>query len=197
MIFDVKTVSAKIGYKAKPPVNTYSIPMRLMELGYKNYKDYLRSDHWQSFRKRFFSESAICKRLTIKFGRPVCQYCHSGRNLNIHHRTYKRLGGERLSDVVLVCQDCHKRIHDFNKTSRKGLWSATSRVGRKQKKLKLKKDTPSIRRWICPSCKKFMYLDRFDNFVLHGNPKNRCPMSGKTNRNNCTNKEPYEIFSAN
>lgn len=45
------------------------------------------------------------------------------------------MGAERLDDVVLICKDCHDAAHERNKKfKRKGLWNATSRVGRKVKK---------------------------------------------------------------
>jgi hypothetical protein len=35
----------------------------------------------------------------------------------LHHRTYTRLGIERLTDVIPLCRPCHKKIHDFEKIS--------------------------------------------------------------------------------
>lgn len=29
----------------------------------------------------------------------------------MHHKTYKRLGKERLTDLILLCEDCHLELH--------------------------------------------------------------------------------------
>jgi len=36
-----------------------------------------------------------------------CQVCNSIKNLEIHHKKYTK----KLSDCMLLCQDCHKKIH--------------------------------------------------------------------------------------
>ena len=39
----------------------------------------------------------------------VCQRCGEGSaRLEVHHLTYERFGHERLADLKLLCQDCHK-----------------------------------------------------------------------------------------
>jgi len=117
--------------------STSSIPARLKLLGFANYREYLDSEHWQEFRKKFFSKSAVCKNLRSKFGELRCQFCHKSAVLHLHHRTYKRLGAEHLSDVVLICADCHQKSHERHKLNpRNGLWSATNQVGRKKRKIR-------------------------------------------------------------
>lgn len=110
---------------------TSSIGARLKILGYPNYQEYLRSEHWQEFRRRFFRESAVAKNLRLKFGELRCQFCTKSAVLHLHHKTYKRLGAEWLSDVVLICEQCHTASHARHRTDpRKGLWAATKRVGK-------------------------------------------------------------------
>ena len=41
-----------------------------------------------------------------------CQTCLNDSNLNVHHRTYERLGQEHPADLILLCQECHHLIHD-------------------------------------------------------------------------------------
>ena len=37
-----------------------------------------------------------------------CQKCgHGSARLEVHHINYERLGDERLSDLMLLCPDCH------------------------------------------------------------------------------------------
>lgn len=123
------------------PLTTINVMMSttFKDLGYASYCDYLRSEHWQSFRKRFFSTSAIARKLRQRFGELRCQFCFASGVLHLHHRTYKRLGKERLDDVVLICADCHNEAHKrHEKRKDKGLWSATKRT-RKQKRRQLRR----------------------------------------------------------
>lgn len=67
-----------------------------------SYFQYLRSEHWKIIKRRFY------KRLNFK---NQCEACKSRRKLNVHHKTYERIGMERLSDLCLLCRSCHKRVH--------------------------------------------------------------------------------------
>jgi 5-methylcytosine-specific restriction endonuclease McrA len=41
-----------------------------------------------------------------------CQLCYTDkRPLDAHHRTYIRLGRERLTDLTICCRDCHEQYH--------------------------------------------------------------------------------------
>ena len=54
-----------------------------------------------------------------EYGFLVCEFCKCGnRQLNVHHRTYKRLGMEWLMDVNLLCNDCHLLIHTLPRSGR-------------------------------------------------------------------------------
>lgn len=64
------------------------------------YRTYLRSEGWQRTRERKFEQA----------GRE-CVVCASASKLQIHHRTYARLGRERLEDLVVLCDDCHATYH--------------------------------------------------------------------------------------
>lgn len=69
----------------------------------KNYQLYLQSRHWRDIRARYY-----------KSGRPKeCYVCGSKEQLHLHHRTYKRVGRERLKDLILLCKDCHGDLHDW------------------------------------------------------------------------------------
>jgi hypothetical protein len=61
------------------------------------YLAYLRSPQWQDFR-----EEALAH-----YGRK-CHWCDSGRRLQVHHLTYRRLGHEHISDVRVMCAKCHR-----------------------------------------------------------------------------------------
>jgi 5-methylcytosine-specific restriction endonuclease McrA len=103
--------------------------MNYHKLGFNSYSEYLSSNHWRELRTRFYL-SKLVNRIN---GCICCTYCSkSGIKLNLHHRTYKRLGKERLNDLVLICDDCHDRIHKAFKG--KGLWGLTSKIGRRIRK---------------------------------------------------------------
>lgn len=85
-------------YNGKTDASTIS--GRLRDLGYSTYADYLASDHWQNVRRRYRESD-----------RP--QRCSCGAaGHSLHHLTYERLGRERLADLELVCDACHRRRHD-------------------------------------------------------------------------------------
>jgi hypothetical protein len=89
--------------RKRPADGPGSIGGHLRRLGYPvgaNYADYLASEHWKKTRKRYFASRATAQQ---------CACGNPGRAL--HHKTYVRLGAERLSDLELVCDDCHKALH--------------------------------------------------------------------------------------
>lgn len=64
------------------------------------YVLYLRSPIWR-----------LRRRLWILQAGGRCERCRSRRRLTIHHRSYRRLGHERRTDVTVLCWDCHRREH--------------------------------------------------------------------------------------
>gem|GEM_PF-4331542 len=32
--------------------------------------------------------------------------------LNLHHKTYERIGNEKIRDLVCLCQQCHHKLHE-------------------------------------------------------------------------------------
>ncbi len=43
---------------------------------------------------------------------PICQKCEFPHELNVHHRTYERLGQEKIpDDLIVLCRSCHSREH--------------------------------------------------------------------------------------
>jgi len=73
-----------------------------------NYQSYLQSQHWQNFRKLFYS-----KTFRKRFHKScVCCLLPDGP-FDLHHRTYQRIGRELLHDVIPVCRKCHDAIHKY------------------------------------------------------------------------------------
>ncbi|MFA5014813.1 MAG: HNH endonuclease signature motif containing protein [Actinomycetota bacterium] len=71
------------------------------QLGFKSYEEYLKSDIWKTNRDRFLN--------TIE--NKCCVVCLSTIKINVHHRTYKNLGDEKINDLVILCQSCHRKFH--------------------------------------------------------------------------------------
>jgi len=92
-----------------------------------NYYKYIQSDRWQEKRSQYYSSKM--NNLFSMNGSWKCICCmKSNIPLDLHHRTYKRLGNERLLDLVTVCRECHEMIHEHyknDKSTRRSLWKST------------------------------------------------------------------------
>lgn len=83
-----------------PPGRDWISGPTYAHLGFKSYDAYLRSKHWRAVRKRW-----------IDAGRPQCCSVCGSEKYQLHHRTYERLGRERLDDLVALCGGHHKAAH--------------------------------------------------------------------------------------
>ena len=72
-----------------------------------DYRTYLESDAWQRQR-----------RSALLFARNRCQVCNKSGRLDVHHRTYERLGDERPADLIVLCRDCHRLFHKARRLPR-------------------------------------------------------------------------------
>ena len=66
-----------------------------------DYQAYMGSEEW---RKR-------ADRVLI-FWKNACAICSTTKCLHVHHRTYERLGDELLTDLLPLCENCHKLFHE-------------------------------------------------------------------------------------
>lgn len=69
------------------------------------YQLYLKTPHWQKLRRKKL------KQVNWK-----CESCKSSieyRQLEVHHLTYIRKGKEKLSDLQVLCSNCHKKAHNL------------------------------------------------------------------------------------
>ena len=72
------------------------------KLKWKSYKQYLKSDAWKIKRDK-----------VIKRANSWCEICKVKRAWQVHHKTYKRIFRERLSDLIATCETCHKAEHNL------------------------------------------------------------------------------------
>lgn len=72
------------------------------EMNKQEYKNYLTSPSWKKTRRKALERSGY-----------RCQVCNAANTqLDVHHRTYDRLGHEFDSDLTVLCNDCHSKFHD-------------------------------------------------------------------------------------
>ena len=66
------------------------------------YNAYIKSAQWRNIRA-----------MLIKDASNQCSKCkalgYSSRPLEIHHKTYERLGRESLNDLEVLCKSCHEQ----------------------------------------------------------------------------------------
>lgn len=72
---------------------------------YSTYKDQLTDPKWKAFREFVF-----------KVRGKECEVCESKSNLQVHHTHYNK-GAKAweytCNDVMVVCRECHKKIHEL------------------------------------------------------------------------------------
>lgn len=67
----------------------------------RTYQEYLSSRHWESLKQTYRQAKFSCE----------CYACNSKNNLNLHHKSYDRIGNERLQDLIYLCKSCHGEVH--------------------------------------------------------------------------------------
>lgn len=71
------------------------------------YGRFINSPEWKAIRQRAFA----------KHGRK-CQRCPATTRLHVHHLTYLRFGGdERMEDLAILCEACHREAHGMRPLS--------------------------------------------------------------------------------
>jgi hypothetical protein len=90
----------------RPPVDRLANPepasaARVAELRAMDYRDYLRTQEWRRTRAA-----------ALVLAKHACAFdvTHT-RGLDVHHRTYDRLGEELVDDLLVLCRDCHALHH--------------------------------------------------------------------------------------
>ena len=71
------------------------------------YHSYLRSPAWNQIRKR-----------RLKIAGYECENCGKRTRLEVHHKHYRRLGDEWITDLLALCNRCHRRFDDMRRYDR-------------------------------------------------------------------------------
>lgn len=104
--YAIATITKGIFYLVPPwwaEEETYEIDPKSEEF---NYDEYLRSPVWKTTRRHVMERDGY--------------QCICGNNATlVHHKTYKNIGREKLSELVSLCHRCHDHVHKhlFNKTT--------------------------------------------------------------------------------
>jgi restriction endonuclease Mrr len=85
----------------EPAVHASATAARLRELQLMPYRDYLRTREWRQTRAAALMRASHCCSLDVT---------HT-EDLEVHHRTYERLGRELAGDLVVLCRKCHRLHH--------------------------------------------------------------------------------------
>lgn len=88
----------------KEPVAETIDAKRLAELRAMPYLAYLRTSEWRRTRATALLRAGNACSLDVT---------HT-ENLEVHHRTYERLGAEHMTDLTVLCHACHQLYHHEN-----------------------------------------------------------------------------------
>lgn len=64
------------------------------------YQKYLKSDWWKKRRITALKKALNC-----------CEVCKGRVHIQVHHKTYNRLGQEEDNDLIVLCERCHESRH--------------------------------------------------------------------------------------
>lgn len=81
--------------------------LKLLPSNRKEYYEYIQSEKWKTLSGTFKKQAGNC-----------CQHCGcDGKSniLDIHHVSYENFGNESYEDILVLCRDCHKKVHGVDK----------------------------------------------------------------------------------
>lgn len=82
-----------------------------------SYSAYISSDAWRRRRAQYFASH-----------KRRCWLCRGKQHIELHHRTYERMGHELDEDLVALCRDCHAALHRFQRAKGVTVEAATAVV---------------------------------------------------------------------
>lgn len=73
-----------------------------------DYREYLHSPEWKAKRVEVLARA-----------RGRCERCRKAPAKDVHHKTYARLGDEKLSDLAVLCRNCHLDEHQKPRSTKR------------------------------------------------------------------------------
>jgi hypothetical protein len=86
------------------------------------YQNYMNSQEWRAKREK-----------VLIFWGNRCALCNSQDRIQVHHRTYERLGQELLTDLIPLCYKCHDRHTEFMRHGMEHISSPLQRIAERMK----------------------------------------------------------------
>jgi hypothetical protein len=90
-----------LGLEPEDPDFRTLLADRLKALKEMPYRDYLSTPEWKLKRELYYEHP----------GTDRCALCNRTGFLDLHHRTYERIGEEAFEDLIALCRICHERHH--------------------------------------------------------------------------------------
>ena len=73
----------------------------------KQHRKFIESQEWETIRQRIYKKRG-----------KKCEICLSDKNIQVHHLTYERFGGDELDeDLIILCAKHHMKSHGILKES--------------------------------------------------------------------------------
>jgi len=92
------------------------------------YKKYLQSKHWKNIKIRYANSK-------LNHNCVVCGVLKETKYMHHHHKSYKRIGNERLNDIIILCEQCHSQAHNvlrIEHSQKINAWNVHKRLKRKK-----------------------------------------------------------------
>ena len=94
-------VAAKWAKELEVELGCMFLEARKQEFEAMPYQDYLSTPEWNIIRK-----------FALRDANYQCQLCDAtGVMLHVHHKRYPRRGEEQPEDLIVLCENCHAKVH--------------------------------------------------------------------------------------
>jgi predicted HNH restriction endonuclease len=71
------------------------------------YQSYINGSRWRN------NPARLAELEASGFRCRTCNASGPGERLEVHHRTYERLGQEQVGDLTALCANCHSTVTDM------------------------------------------------------------------------------------
>ena len=89
-------------------MSTWTKRQRYLRENQITYLEYLQTEHWKDLKQRVLASKFPYR----------CYICGVHSGLELHHKTYKRMGKEYLRDMIWLCREHHEITHEYEQEKR-------------------------------------------------------------------------------